>query len=43
MLETGRIPEKVYDTFGFPKYDVSGVVNDLNDGIERERIQQETY
>ena len=39
-LETGHIPEKVYDALGFPKYEVSGVVYDSNDVIEREWIQQ---
>ena len=41
MLETGHIPEKVYDALGFPKYGVSGVVYDLNYGIERYWMQQE--
>ena len=41
MLETGHVPEKVYDTLGFPKYEVSGVVYDSNYGIEREWMQQE--
>ena len=41
MLETGHIPEKVYDALGFPKYEVSGVVYDSNDVIEREWIQRE--
>ena len=41
MLETGHIPEKVYDALGFPKYQVSGVVYDSNDVIEREWIQRE--
>ena len=40
MLETGHIPEKVYDALGFPKYGVSGVVYDRNDGIEREWVQR---
>ena len=33
MLETGHIPEKVYDALGFTKYGVSGVVYDRNDVI----------
>ena len=40
MLETGHIPEKVYDSLGFPKYELSGVVYYLNDGIEREWTQR---
>ena len=32
MLETGHISEKFYDALGFPKYEVSGVVYDLNMG-----------
>ena len=40
MLETGHIPEKVYDALGFPKDEVSGVVYDRNDGIEIEWIQR---
>ena len=35
MLETGHIPEKVYDALAFPKDEVSGVVYDRNDGIDR--------
>ena len=35
MLKTGHIPEKVYDAIGFPKYELSGVVYDRNDGIDR--------
>ena len=42
MLETGHIPEKVYDALGFPKDGVSGFVYDLNDGIDRECMQRET-
>ena len=42
MLETGHIPEKVCDALGFTKDEVSGVVYYLNDGIEREWMQQET-
>ena len=41
MLETGHISEKVYDALGFTKYEVSGVVYDINDVIEIEWIQQE--
>ena len=41
ILETGHIPEKVYDALGFPKDDISGVVYYRNDGIEREWMQQE--
>ena len=41
MLETGNIPEKVHDDLGFPKYKVSGVLYDPNDGIEREWMQRE--
>ena len=40
MLETGHIPENVYDALGFTKYWVSDVVYDYNDGIEREWIQR---
>ena len=40
MLETDHIPEKVYDTLVFPKDERSGVSYDINDGIEREWIQQ---
>ena len=40
MLETGCIPEKVYGDIRFPKYKVSGVVYDINYGIEREWVQQ---
>ena len=40
VLETGDIPEKIYDALGFPKDEVSGVVYDRNDGIEREWTQQ---
>ena len=36
MLETGNIPEKVYDAFGSPKYEVSGGVYYRNYGIYRE-------
>ena len=39
MLETGHIPEKVYDALVFPKYWVSHVVYDRNDGIEIKWIQ----
>ena len=39
-LETGHIPEKVYDALEFTKYEVSGVVYDCNDGIERDWMQQ---
>ena len=42
MLEMGHIPENVYDDIVFPKDGVSGVVYDLNDGIERDWMQQET-
>ena len=35
MLEMVHIPEKVYDALGLPKCEVSGVVYDHNDGIER--------
>ena len=40
MLETGHIPEKVYDALGFTKDEVSGVVYCLNDGIQREWMQR---
>ena len=40
MLETGNTPEKVHDDLGFPKYEVSGVVYDTNDGIYREWMQR---
>ena len=40
MLETGHIPEKVYDALEFTKYEVSGVVYDFNDGIERDWMQR---
>ena len=40
MLETCHIPEKVYDALGFTKYEVSGVVYCLNDGIQREWMQR---
>ena len=40
MLETGHIPEKVYDALGFPKYKVSVVVYYRNDGIEIEWMQR---
>ena len=40
MLETGHIPEKVYGALGFLKNEVSGVVYDINDGIERECMQR---
>ena len=40
MLETGHIPEKVYDSLGFPKYELSGVVYYINDGIEIEQTQR---
>ena len=40
MLETGHIPEKVYDALGFPKYEVIGVSYDRNDEIERELMQR---
>ena len=33
MLKMIHIPEKVYDTLGFQKDEVSGVVYDHNDGI----------
>ena len=35
MLETGHIPEKVYDSIVFTKDEVSGVVYDRNDVIYR--------
>ena len=41
MLETGHIPEKVYDALGFPKDEVCGVSYDRNDGIVRECMQPE--
>ena len=41
MLETGHIPEKVYDALGFLKDDVGGVVYDRSYGIERYWMQQE--
>ena len=41
ILNKDHIPEKFYDTLGFPKYEVSGVVYDSNDVIEREWIQRE--
>ena len=40
MLEKGHIPDKVYDDLGFPKYWVSYIVYDRNDGIEREWMKQ---
>ena len=40
MLETGHIPEKVYDALGFPKYRVRGAVYDRNDGIESQCTQR---
>ena len=40
MLETGHTPEKVYDALGFPKDQVSGVVYNCNDGIDREWMQR---
>ena len=40
MLETGHIPERVYDSLGFPKDEVSGGVYDRNDVIVREWIQR---
>ena len=40
ILETGHIPDKVYDDLGFPKDLVSGVVYDPNDEIEREWTKQ---
>ena len=40
MLKTGHIPEKFYDALGFSKDEVSGVVYDRNDGIEREWMQR---
>ena len=40
MLETGHIPEKVYDDLVFPKDEVSGVVYDRNDGIEIDWTQR---
>ena len=39
MLETGHIPEKVYDALVFPKDWVSHVVYDRNYGIEIKWIQ----
>ena len=41
MLETGHIPNIVYDALGFPKYETSGVKYDRNDGIEIYWIQRE--
>ena len=43
MLETGHIPEKVYDAIGFSKDEVSGVVYDRNYVIEREWIQRAKF
>ena len=40
MLETGHIPEKVYDDIGLPKYEVSGVVYDCNDRINKWWMQR---
>ena len=35
-LETGHIPEKVYNALGFPKDKIIGVKYDLKDVIDRE-------
>ena len=40
MLETGHIPEKVYDALGFPKDEVRGFICNRNDGIEKEWMQR---
>ena len=40
MLVTGHIPEKFHDALVFPKYELSGVVYDRNDGIERDWMQR---
>ena len=40
MLETGHIPEKLYDSLRFTTYEVSGVVYNRNDELEREWIQR---
>ena len=42
ILDKDHIPEKFYDTLGFPKYEVSGVVYDRNDGIEIDCMRQAT-
>ena len=43
MLETGHIPEKVYDALGFTKYKVIGVVYDCNYGIYIYWMQRKKY
>ena len=40
MLETGHIPENVYDALWFTKDEASGDVCDRNYGIEIEWVQQ---
>ena len=40
MLETVHIPEKIYDALGFTTYEISVVVYDCNDGLQREWIQR---
>ena len=40
MLETGHIPENVYEALGFKKDEVSGVAYDINYGIDIECMRQ---